>query len=80
VTQSAVAVDDTDVAASCGVEGRSGTVHDVVVDVDRCDVAVHADEVREQTGVVSGAGADLQHPVARFDLKLFEHHRHHGGL
>ncbi|MFO0930524.1 MAG: hypothetical protein U0736_26425 [Gemmataceae bacterium] len=45
----------------------------LAVDVDRRH---RADDVRQQSGVVAGAGANLQHAQPRPQLQVFEHLRH----
>jgi hypothetical protein len=75
VAERAVAVDDGHVARSGRGEAGAGASDDVGIEVDGGDLASVADQVREQAGVVAGASADLQDPLPRFDLQLFQHHR-----
>jgi hypothetical protein len=55
-------------------------VHDVLVDVDRHNMTVRADDLRHKRGVVAGAGADLQHSLAWREAELLQHDRHNRRL
>ncbi len=59
---------------------RRGLPRDVLVEIDGDHGAPGAHEVPEQRGVVPGAGADLQHPLAGGDPELIQHVRHDGRL
>jgi hypothetical protein len=63
-------------AASRHVEVVTGAGHQVGVDVDADHLAVRTREGGEQRGVVAGARADLQYPVAGPYVELVEHDGH----
>lgn len=58
-----------------GVQMPACRLRDVGVQIDGRDQVV-PQPVREQGGVVTGAGADLQHPVPVLHLQLGQHLRH----
>jgi hypothetical protein len=68
------AVDHREREAGRG-EVLAGTRDDILVQIDGRDAPSGADQVREQSGVVAGAGADLEHPLAGLEPKLLEHDR-----
>ena len=55
-------------------------VDQVGVDVDADHGARRPDDVPHQRGVVTGARADLEHPLAGSQGQLIQHDRHDGGL
>src|SRR5690606_14213708 len=61
-------------------EMGAGGINQPFVDVDRGYAALLADEVGDEGGVVAGAGANLEHVVARLEVELLEHDGDHGGL
>ena len=63
-----------------GREVARGTVDELLVDVDGDHVALRTDDPRHERGVVAGAGADLENAVARAQVELREHDRHHRRL
>lgn len=73
IPERTVAPQDCDVADAGGGQVRPCIGDEVVVDVDRCDVAEGSDQVAEQSGVVAGARTELEDVVARLDLELLEH-------
>lgn len=75
IAERSVAEDDPYVLEARRCESRPGTGHDVVVHVDRGDLAAFTGQMREQARVVSRAGTQLHDPLTGFDLELFEHHR-----
>ena len=53
-----------------------GDQHQVVVDVDRDDVATLADDMRDERRVVAGAGPNFENALIRVQGQLLEHDRH----
>jgi hypothetical protein len=49
---------------------------EVLVDVDRDNLAARADDLCHERRVVAGAGANLEHALTRLQPELFEHDRH----
>jgi hypothetical protein len=80
MAESTVAEEDIDVPHAGGGQPGTGSLHQVVVDVDRGDVPVVADQVPEQCGVVSHARSDLEDPMVALHLQLLQHHRDHSRL
>ncbi|RPK88451.1 hypothetical protein EES47_14065 [Streptomyces sp. ADI98-12] len=80
VAQGAVSENHVHVVDAGGGQSAAGSGHDVLVHVDRGDVALLADEVAEDSGVEAGAGAQLQDLLAGLDVELFQHHGDDVGL
>jgi len=63
------------------IEPRGGEMlprcnHHVLVDIDGDDLSGLADEMRDERGVIAGAGTNLEDALARLQRELFEHDRH----
>jgi hypothetical protein len=79
-SECAVAVDDGDHVVVGAGEGATRVRGDIAVDVDGGDLAAGSDDFGDQRGGVAGAGADLEHVVARLQVGLVEHGRNDGRL
>jgi len=49
---------------------RKGALGDVLIEIDRRDLARAADEMGHERGVVTGAGTDLEHGMSGFEAEL----------
>jgi hypothetical protein len=52
----------------------------VQIDIDGDDLALRANYVSHQSGVIPRTGPDFQHPMARLQVKLLQHNGHDGRL
>src|SRR5215210_3643284 len=76
----AVADADLDVAIALLSEGGARLRTERRDDLHAIDLAVRADDLGEDRGLISRSGADLEHLVARTDAEELGHPRHHVGL
>jgi hypothetical protein len=75
MAERAVGEEDLDVLGSGGGEAVPGAGDDVLVNIDRGDVAFVAYQVCEESRVLSRTGTEFEDALTGCRLELFEHHR-----